>query len=193
MAIEDILVSDEIFDNQFVCDLNRCKGACCEVGDCGAPITMEEANIIEDLYPIIKHDLLPDAIKIIEEDGAYTFDDEHDIVTPTINNGICVYGFYDERGMIKCAIEKAFNEGKTEYKKPISCHLFPIRVTENEQLHALNYEPNMTICGPGCELGEKLKVPVYQFLKEPLIRKYGEEFYDNLDSAAQEYYGSKTK
>jgi hypothetical protein len=100
VALDDILISDEIFDKKFVCDLNKCKGACCEIGDCGAPITMEEANIIEDLYPIIKDDLLPRARKIIEEEGAYTFDEEHDIVTPTINDGICVYGYYDEQGFI---------------------------------------------------------------------------------------------
>ncbi len=162
-----------------------------EVGDCGAPITMEEANIIEDLYPIIKDDLLPRAIKIIEEEGAYTFDDEHDIVTPTIDEGICVYGYYDEQGFIKCAIEKAYNEGKTDYKKPISCHLFPIRVMESENFHALNYEPNMSICSPACKLGDKLKVPVYQFLKEPLIRKYGEAFYEDLELTAEEYYKNK--
>lgn len=193
VAIEDILISDEIFDNKFVCDLNRCKGACCEVGDCGAPITMEEANIIEDLYPIIKDDLLPRARKIIEEEGAYTFDEEHDIVTPTIDEGICVYGYYDEQGFIKCAIEKAYYEGKTDYKKPISCHLFPIRVVENENFHALNYEPNMSICSPACSLGEKLQVPVYQFLKEPLIRKYGEDFYEDLELTAEEYFKNKAK
>ncbi|HRP89808.1 MAG TPA: DUF3109 family protein [Edaphocola sp.] len=191
VAIEDILISDDIFEKQFVCDLNKCKGACCEVGDCGAPITMEEANIIEDLYPIIKDDLLPEARRIIEEEGAYTFDDEHDIVTPTIGNGICVYGFKDEKGQIKCAIEKAFYEGKTNFKKPISCHLFPIRVIENENFHALNYEPNMDICQPGCDLGEQLKVPVYKFLKEPLIRKYGEEFYEDLEYTAEEYHKNK--
>lgn len=193
VAVEDILVNDDIFDKKFVCDLNRCKGACCEVGDCGAPITMEEANIIEDLYPIIKEDLLPRARNIIEEEGAYTFDDEHDIVTPTIDNGICVYGYYDELGHIKCAIEKAYNEGRTDFKKPISCHLFPIRVTKSENFHAWNYEPNMSICSPACKLGEKLQVPVYQFLKEPIIRAYGEEFYENLELTAANYYAEKNK
>lgn len=191
VSIEDILISDDIFDKKFVCDLNKCKGGCCVEGDAGAPITRDEANLIEDLYPILKPYLTQEAIELIEEDGAYTFDDEFDIVTPTIDGGICVYGYYDQNGMVKCAIEQAYYDGKTDYKKPISCHLFPIRVVENENFHALNYEPQPSLCSPACTLGESLKVPVYQFLKEPLIRKYGEEFYEDLEYTAEEYYNNK--
>lgn len=191
--MEDILVSDEVFDEHFVCDLLKCKGGCCVDGDAGAPITREEANIIEDLYPIIKPDLSQRAIEEIEENGAYTFDDEFDIVTPTLDGGICVYGYHDEMGIVKCAIEKAFSEGKTDFKKPISCHLFPIRVVENDKFHALNYEPRPSLCKPACKLGKSLKVPVYQFLKEPLIRKYGEDFYEDLEHTAQEYFKGKKK
>ncbi|RQO32686.1 DUF3109 domain-containing protein [Taibaiella sp. KBW10] len=191
VAIEDILISDDIFDKQFVCDLNKCKGGCCVEGDAGAPITRDEANLIEDLYPVLKPYLPQNAINIIEEDGAYTFDDEFDIVTPTIDGGICVYGFYDEGGMVKCAIEQAYYDGKTDFKKPISCHLFPIRVVETETFHALNYEPQPSLCKPACKLGKSLKVPVYQFLKEPLIRKYGAEFYEDLEHTANEYYKNK--
>lgn len=188
VIIDNILVSDELFSEQFVCDLNKCKGGCCVEGDCGAPITREEADKIEDVYPEIKHLLSPRAIDLIEEEGAYTFDDEFGLVTPVLDGGICAYGYYDEQGIVKCSIEKMYREGKIDFKKPVSCHLFPIRVTENDNFEALNYEPRPGLCKPGCKLGKSLRVPVYQFLKEPLIRKYGETFYEALEATAKQYY-----
>lgn len=193
IAIDNILVSDEVVEKQFVCDLNKCKGGCCVDGDTGAPITQEEANIIEDIYPEIKHLLSPNAIALIEDEGTHTFDDEYGLVTPSLNGGICAYGYYDELGIVKCAIEHVYKEGKIDFKKPISCHLFPIRITEYEAFEAVNYEPRETLCKPACKLGKSLKVPVYQFLKEPLIRKYGEEFYDALDATAKAHYGVEEK
>jgi hypothetical protein len=193
IAIDNILVSDEVVEKQFVCDLNKCKGGCCVDGDTGAPITQEEANIIEDIYPEIKHLLSPNAIALIEDEGTHTFDDEYGLVTPSLNGGICAYGYYDELGIVKCAIEHVYKEGKIDFKKPISCHLFPIRITEYETFEAVNYEPRETLCKPACKLGKSLKVPVYQFLKEPLIRKYGEEFYDALDATAKAHYGIEEK
>lgn len=185
IAIDDKLISDEVVEAQFVCDLHKCKGGCCVDGDTGAPITQEEAGIIEDIYEIIKPDLSPRAINHIEEAGTHDFDDEFGLVTPTLDGGICVYGYFDELGIVKCAIEKAYNEGKVAFKKPISCHLYPIRINEFEEYDALNYEPRPTLCKPACKLGKSLKVPVYQFLKEPLIRKYGTEFYAALDAVAK--------
>lgn len=193
IAIDNILVSDEVVEKQFVCDLNKCKGGCCVDGDTGAPITQEEANIIEDIYPEIKHLLSPNAIALIEDEGTHTFDDEYGLVTPSLNGGICAYGYYDELGIVKCAIEHVYKEGKIDFKKPISCHLFPIRITEYESFEAVNYEPRETLCKPACKLGKSLKVPVYQFLKEPLIRKYGEDFYDALDATAKAHYGTEEK
>lgn len=193
IAIDNILVSDEVVEKQFVCDLNKCKGGCCVDGDTGAPITQEEANIIEDIYPEIKHLLSPNAIALIEDEGTHTFDDEYGLVTPSLNGGICAYGYYDELGIVKCAIEHVYKEGKIDFKKPISCHLFPIRITEYESFEAVNYEPRETLCKPACKLGKSLKVPVYQFLKEPLIRKYGEDFYDALDATAKAHYGIEEK
>jgi hypothetical protein len=190
IAIDDKLISDAIIEEQFVCDLNKCKGGCCIDGDTGAPITQEEANIIEDIYPKIKHLLSPQAIAIIEEEGAHTFDDEYGLVTPTINGGVCVYGYFEEDGTVKCAMEKMYKEGVIDFKKPISCHLFPIRVTEYETFEAVNYEPRKDLCKAACKLGKSLKVPVYQFLKEPIIRKYGEEFYNALEATAT-YKASK--
>lgn len=192
IEIDNILISDEVVEKQFVCNLDKCKGGCCVDGDTGAPITQEEANQIEDIYPAIKHLLTDNAIKLVEDEGTHTFDDEYGLVTPTLNGGICAYGYYDEKGIVKCAIEHVYKEGKIDFKKPISCHLFPIRITEYESFEAVNYEPRETMCKPACKLGKSLQVPVYQFLKEPLIRKYGEEFYDTLDQIAQTYYPEKS-
>ncbi len=188
IAIDNALISDDVVEKHFVCDLVKCKGGCCVDGDTGAPITQEEANIIEDLYPQLKDLLSDNAIALIEDEGTHTFDEEYGLVTPTLNGGICVYGYFDEQGVVKCAIEKRYNEGVIDFKKPISCHLFPIRITEYDTYDAVNYEPRPTLCKPACKLGKSLQVPVYQFLKEPLIRKYGEEFYKALDATAREHF-----
>jgi hypothetical protein len=118
-------------------------------------------------------------------------DDEYGYVTPTVNGGICVYAYTDELGIVKCAIEKAYKDGVVNFKKPVSCHLFPIRIKELPGYEAVNYEPRPTLCRPACKLGNKLKVPVYEFLKEPLIRKYGEEFYNTLDAVGKKYRKQK--
>jgi hypothetical protein len=184
IAIDNVLLSDEVVEEHFVCDLTKCKGGCCVDGDCGAPLTEEESKTIARIYPTIKPYLVPEYIKEIEQQGTHTWDNEYGFVTPTVNGGICVYGYTDEMGVVKCAIEKAWKEGKVDFKKPISCHLFPIRITEQEGFEAVNYEPRETLCKPACKLGKSLKVPVYVFLKDALVRKYGEDFYDALDAVA---------
>ena len=189
IEIDNILVSDEIVEKQFVCNLDKCKGGCCVEGDTGAPITAEEAEKIKEVYPIVKEYLTPRAIEEIERIGTHTSDPEFGLVTPTLDDGICVYGIYDDNSVVKCAIEAAYREGKIDYKKPISCHLYPIRVTEHKEFSMLNYEPRPTLCKPACKLGKSLEVPVYQFLKEPLVRKYGEDFYDALHATAMHYFG----
>lgn len=183
--IEGKLISDEIIEEEFVCDLDKCKGGCCVDGDTGAPLTQEEANKIEDIYPLVKPYLSPRAIELIEEEGTHAYDEDFGLVTPTLNGGICAYGYYDEKGIVKCAIEKLYNEGGTDFKKPISCHLFPIRILETEETDFLNYEPRKKLCSPACKLGKALKVPVYKFLKDSLIRKYGLSFYEALDATAE--------
>lgn len=188
IAIDHVLLSDDLVEKHFVCDLNSCKGGCCVDGDCGAPLTEEETGILADIYPKIRH-LIPDAYAAeVETQGTHTIDDEHGFVTPTVNGGICVYGYTDEAGIVKCSIEKAWLEGIIDFQKPISCHLYPIRITETPDYELVNYEPRKKLCRPACKLGNKLKVPVYQFLKGPIIRKYGEEFFETLDTIAQEYY-----
>lgn len=185
IAIDNVLLSDDVVEAQFVCDLERCKGGCCVDGDCGAPLTTEEAEIISQILPIVKEYLPAAYIAEIERQGTHVIDDEHGLVTPTIDGGICVYAFTDALGIVKCGIEAAHRDGKIDFKKPISCHLFPIRIDTSAEYELVNYEPRKTLCRPACKLGKKLQVPVYQFLKEPLIRKYGTEFYEALDAVAK--------
>ncbi|MGN6214741.1 DUF3109 family protein [Parafilimonas sp.] len=188
IAIDNKLVSDDIVEKQFVCDLVKCKGGCCEDGDAGAPLELNELDELIHSYEIVKPYLTEAGIRSIETHGKYVYDREFGWVTPTIKGAMCAYGFKDENGIIKCGIEKAYNEGKINWKKPISCHLFPIRVNkskEDEDLEYLNYEPRPDLCRAACKLGKHLQVPVYVFLKESIIRKYGEDFYNALEAAAQ--------
>jgi len=174
------VLSDDIKENFFVCDLEKCKGACCEEGDAGAPLEEEETIILEKIYPKITEYLSEEGKRTIESQGTWVVDRDGDKVTPTIgNNGACAYATKDERGMLKCGIEQAYLDGKVGFKKPISCHLYPIRVTKYDDFDALNYD-RWDICDAACVLGSKLGVPVYKFLKEPLVRKYGEDWYAEL-------------
>lgn len=191
VLINDILVGDEIFTEQFVCDLDKCKGGCCVDGDCGAPLTDEEADSLSKAYPIIK-DMLPlEHQKLIEKEGLFVVDPDFGKVTPTLDGGICAFGYYDEKGIVKCALEAKFREGESDVPKPVSCHLFPIRVVETETYTMLNYEPRPGLCDAACTLGRSLKMPVYRFLKEPIIRRFGQDFYDAIEATAKEYFQSE--
>lgn len=185
IAIEHVLLSDEVVQEQFICDLNSCKGGCCVDGDCGAPLTEEETHILADIYPSIKKYLPYEYIAEIEKQGTHTMDDEFGFVTPTVNGGICAYGYTDKDGIVKCGIEKAWRDGVISFQKPISCHLYPIRIKSFPGYEAVNYEPREDLCKAACKLGRKMKLPVYKFLKEPIIRKYGQEFYETLDAVAE--------
>lgn len=188
IAIDNILVSDEVIEEQFVCDLAKCKGGCCEDGDAGAPMEKWELEKLKKNYGVIKPYMTPEGIAEIERQGKYIFDKEFGWVTPTVNGGICAYGIRDEKGIIKCSIEQAYNDGKLDWKKPVSCHLFPIKTQKSKrdpEVEYVNYEPREDLCRAACSLGKKLKVPVYVFLKESLIRKYGEHFYDALSATAE--------
>ncbi|MDB5230942.1 MAG: hypothetical protein JWN76_1747 [Chitinophagaceae bacterium] len=196
IAIDNKLISDEIVEEQFVCDLNKCKGGCCEDGDAGAPLETKELNHLIENYEVIKPYLSAEGIKEIERQGKYIYDREFGWVTPTVNGNICAYGKKDENGIIKCGIEQAFLNGKMSWKKPSSCHLFPIRTSLSKQdpdIEYLNYEPREDICRPACKLGKQLKVPVYIFLRESLINKYGEEFYETLCATAEQMKLAKKK
>ena len=188
IAIDNVLVSDDVVQAQFVCDLTKCKGGCCEDGDAGAPLEKAELKIIDDNFKAIKPYLSAEGASEIERQGRYVYDREFGWVTPTVNGSICAYGIRDKQGIIKCGIEQAYNDGKLNWKKPISCHLYPIRVSKSKQYEMVNYEPRETLCAPGCALGKKLKMPVYQFLKEPIIRKFGKDFFEALHQIKLEHF-----
>ncbi len=184
-------MSDDVIEAQFVCDLHKCKGGCCEDGDAGAPLEKDEKEILDEIFEAVKPYLTPEGLAEIERKGKYVYDTEFGWVTPTVESKICAYGFRDNKGIIKCAIEQAYYDGKVKWKKPISCHLYPIRIVEAKHYTYVNYEPRETLCSPACALGKKLKMPVYQFLKEPIIRKFGEAFYETLERVAIEHFDKK--
>lgn len=187
IQIDDKLISEDIFSEKFVCDLTRCKGACCVEGDAGAPLEKDETKILESIYEKVKPYLREEGIQAIEKQGTWAIDPlDGDFVTPLVEGGECAYVIFDEKGITKCGIEKAYEDGVIDYHKPISCHLYPIRISEYSSFSALNYH-EWPICSPACDLGKELQVPVYKFLKSPLVRKYGEEFYNTLSEAAEEY------
>ncbi len=187
IQINDKLISEDIFEVEFVCNLSKCKGACCVEGDSGAPLDKEETEILDQLYPTIKPYLTPNGIQAIEEQGKWIRDPyDGEFVTPTVEGKECAYVTFDKNGITKCGIEKAYEDGAIEWQKPISCHLYPIRVKDYKTFSALNYH-KWSICSDACTLGKELHIPVYQFLKTPLIRKYGPEFYTILCEAAEEW------
>jgi hypothetical protein len=187
IVIDNILVSDLLVEEQFVCDLLKCKGGCCEDGDAGAPLEDAEMRQLKDIYAEVRPYLTPEGIREIEGNGLYNYDREFGWVTPTINGKMCAYGFRDRNGIIKCGIEQAWLDGKTSWKKPISCHLYPVKIDHSKEYELINYEPREKMCSPACSNGKKLKVPAYVFLKEALIRKYGADFYGALEQAAHRH------
>ena len=183
IAIGKALVSEDVIEKQFVCDLNACKGACCVKGDYGAPLEKEELPIMDDIYEKVKPYLREEGIKAIEKQGKYLLYEKKEWVTPLVKGKECAYTIF-EKGIAKCGIEKAYYDGKIEWKKPISCHLYPIRITKQKNgMEAVNYD-RWNICNPACKLGDSLKVPVFKFLKDSLIRQYGEDWYKELEIAA---------
>lgn len=182
IEIEGKLISDTLLEKRFVCDLTACKGACCIEGDAGAPLEKAETKMLDKIYPKIKKYLRPEGIKAIEKQGKWIKADDGELETPLVNNAECAYVIFDTSGTTKCGIEKAYEDGVIDYKKPISCHLYPIRVKETKAGPILNYD-EWDICKAACKLGKKLDVKVYEFLKEPLIRKFGEEFFEQLTEA----------
>lgn len=186
IIVQDKLVSDDLVEEQFLCNLQACKGACCWEGDSGAPLEVEELPVLESIFEKIKPFLSPAGIQAIEQQGAYVwYDENEEWGTPLVNNGPCAYMTLNGAGIAQCGIEQANRAGATDFKKPVSCHLYPIRVEKNEEVgfEALNYH-RWDICSAACTLGQKEQLPVYQFLREAIIRKYGEDFYAELDGAA---------
>lgn len=178
------IISEEILENEFVCNLSACKGACCVDGDAGAPLTQEETQILVDIYPKVKPFLRPEGIQAIEEQGAFVIGSDGEYETTLIEGKDCAYVIFDGQTAL-CGIEQAYNEGIVDWKKPVSCHLYPIRVKEYTDFAAVNYH-KWHICSDACALGKELQVPIYKFVKEALIRKFGEQWYQELEKVAEE-------
>ena len=183
--IGDVLISDEVLTERFICDLQDCMGACCIEGDAGAPVDLDEVMQLEEVLPEIWNDLSIPARKVINQQGVVYADPEGQLVTSIVKGKDCVFTCYDEKGCCYCAIEKAFREGKTQFYKPISCHLYPIRIKKVGDMEALNYH-RWDVCKAAVLLGQKENVRVYEFLKAPLIRKFGEAWYQELEDAVAE-------
>jgi len=183
--VGNAIVSDEILENEFVCNLSACKGQCCVDGDAGAPLDKEETAILDQIYDKVKPYLRQEGIASIENQGKWIIGEDGDYETPLVNGSECAYVIFDGKTAL-CAIEQAYNEGVVDYKKPISCHLYPIRIKEYSQFSAVNYH-HWHICDDACSLGKELEVPVYKFLKGPLIRKFGEDWYEELEQVATQW------
>lgn len=191
ILIDEILVSEDLVREQFVCNLQACLGACCIEGDYGAPLEEDEIGIIESILDKIVAFIPDDSRKKIEEDGFFKYNKkEETLETNLMPDGACVFMGREKSGITYCSIEKSYHAGKTDFRKPISCHLYPVRVSHNKSksFEALNYD-QWDICSPACSYGQKLGIKVYQFAKEALVRKYGQAFYDELDAAARHLDG----
>jgi len=184
------IVSEEILERDFVCNLSACKGACCIDGEAGAPLEEAEADILEELYPKIKPFLRKEGIAAIEAQGTSIIGEDGELETPLINGADCAYVTFDKLGTALCGIEEAYNQGEITWKKPVSCHLYPIRVQDYTEFAAVNYH-HWHICDPACSLGKELQVPVYKFVKEALVRKFGEDWYEELEKTAFEFEAKK--
>lgn len=178
------IVSEDIIQEDFVCNLSACKGACCIDGDAGAPLSEAETNTLNEIYPKVKPFLRKEGIAAIEEQGTSIKRDNGELETPLIDGADCAYVIFDEKNTALCGIEEAFNQGKINWKKPLSCHLYPIRAKDYTDFTALNYH-KWYVCDDACVLGKELSVPIYKFVKEALIRKFGEAWYDELEEVAK--------
>lgn len=176
------IVSEDILEKDFVCNLSACKGACCVDGDAGAPLNNEETKILEAIYPKIKPFLRKEGIAAIEDQGSWTTGSDGEIETPLVENKDCAYVIFDKKTAL-CGIEQAYNQGVINFKKPVSCHLYPVRVKDYTEFAAVNYD-KWDICDDACTLGKTLEVPVYKFVKEALIRRFGEDWYFELEKVA---------
>lgn len=185
VEIQDTLVALDVFREKFCCDLSACKGACCIEGDAGAPVKIDEVVELEDAADLVWDELSAQAQSMIDKQGVVYTDPDGDLVTSIVNGKDCVFTCYDDKGCCFCAIDKAFREGKCAFRKPVSCYLYPIRLSKVGDMTAVNYH-RWDVCKDAVALGEKLGLPVYKFLKEPLIQVFGQEWWDEVDTVAGE-------
>lgn len=179
IIVKSAIVSDDIADRCFCCDLAKCKGQCCIEGDSGAPLEKEEAELMETLLEAIKPYMTAEGREAVEKDGVWAIDSDGDLGTTLVNGRECAFVCWGEDGTAYCAIERAYLDGKIEFRKPVSCHLYPIRVENYGSFEAVNYH-RWEICQSAVECGRHIGEPLYKYLKEPLIRKFGEEWYEEL-------------
>lgn len=184
IQVQDTIISDDIFEECFICDLCKCKGQCCVDGESGAPLLQEEFEQIQRILPQIWDDLSDKAKKLIDKQGIAYTDYDGELVTSIINGEECVFTFFDSDGICKCAIDNAYRDGKIDVEKPISCHLYPIRINQYKDYAAVNYH-RWSVCKPAVDLGNKEGVKIYQYLKEPLIRRFGKDWYHEVCEAAE--------
>lgn len=192
IQIDDTIIALDVLEENFLCDLSSCKGECCVEGDSGAPLEKEEVNKLKEILPIVWNDISPEAKEIIEKQGVAYKDYDGEMVTSIVNDKDCVFTYYDEKAICKCVIEKAYKEGKIDFYKPISCHLYPIRLQRYKNFTAVNYH-RWSVCKAAVVLGDQKGLKVYQFLKEPLTRRFGELWYNELCIAAEEVAAMKNK
>ena len=187
LMIDHVLISDDVLEEQFHCNLSACKGACCWEGDFGAPLEEAELETLTRIYDEVKPFLTFEGQAVIESEGPHTYYDENEEYgTSLLENGACAFMTKDEKGVAQCGIEKAYRAGATDFKKPISCELYPIRASKHEVtgMEALNYD-RWDICSAACTLGKQKQLPVFQFVKDALTRKYGKAFFEQLEAAAE--------
>ncbi len=190
LSLGETIISSAIFEEKFACDIEKCRGYCCLHGDSGAPLEAGEAKILEELWPVLRQYMRPEGIRAVELKVNIIIDSDGDIVTPLIGKAECAYAQY-KNGIYSCAIEHAWEEKKISFRKPISCHLFPIRIKKYEEFDAVNYE-ELKICKPALKRGRAEDIPVYRFLEQALIRVYGKKWYKELLSAADEIKSNKS-
>jgi hypothetical protein len=184
LSIENTLVSDELISENFVCNISKCKGECCVAGEAGAPLEAEETTYLQKNYVKIKPFLNAKGIKSIEEQGVFVKGADGDFETPLVKGEECAYTVFSDTGVASCGIENAYKQGVIDFQKPISCHLYPVRVQSYEKMVAVNYH-SWSVCSDACSFGNALKIPVYQFVKAALIRKFGQAWFDALEAYAK--------
>ncbi len=179
------IVSEDIIQKDFVCNLNACKGACCIEGEAGAPLEIEEVQILKDIYPKVKPFLRPEGVLAIEAQGTHIETEYGELETPLVEGNECAYVTFTKDGIASCGIEDAYNAGAIDFQKPVSCHLYPVRVQDYSEFSAVNYH-RWPICDPACALGKELQVPIYKFVKTALVRRFGENWYAELEKVASQ-------
>ncbi|MEK9612870.1 MAG: DUF3109 family protein [Flavobacteriaceae bacterium] len=184
LSIDNTLISDDLITEDFVCNLSQCKGACCVAGEAGAPLEKGEVDYLQKNYSKIKPYLDKKGIKALEDQGVFVKGMDGDLETPLVNGQECAFTIFSETGAASCGIEKAYNQGVIDFQKPISCHLYPVRIQQYDKMTAVNYH-SWSICSDACSFGKSLKIPVFQFVKTALIRKFGQEWYEALEDHAK--------